>query len=752
VLFCAATMMIDPDMRKTLRFWAICDGLYGVTLTLLLLFFVPWKFAAANSTGLAYAAAVLVGAPLLWRAHRTGYRLAVVTSLVGLLAGVVSCTGLVLSWAYLRAIHGVFGMGASIVSLFLAATVFQILGLYPALRLRTLWRAEMRRTFGKPFRTTPIVTVLALGPFLLAALVHGRYTLTPAVALAPEARDAAIAWTRAILNGAPPDPTLKSRMTDLPRGPGPLALALFAEGRAQVRIPVGHWNDGPSDLFTAVNEAAHLLAKHPAAVAHRNGRLKFDRSVARGPFIGQSDALMALSIDPGRDGVQSTANPAARVFPDDFILTDSYGTAPLLPFLDEVRLGVDVRWLRNHLGLAPDAPLERFRTEAWIECGTKSCPIERGSTPLAEVDLLASAKAAGAFIARATQPDGTFNYVYRPYTHTIAQAPYNLTRHAGTVYSLAMLESLTHATELTPVTDRALSWMANLVHRPCGTNPRGACIAEGDAAHRKANLGTNALFLVALIERLALRPDPNLQALAGDLLGFIESMQKNNGDFFHNFDASAQRILQDDAPQMFCSEEAALALVKTGQHFQKTSTLQAAERALDYLTRAKYDYFLGRFTFGVDSWTCMAADAGFSTAFGGLKKRSYLDFCLGYADFLRRLQFTPGQSSGPDFDGHFGFSNILIPQAPAAAGFAEALGAVRSLARAHGMATPELDTQISLALHALARDQIRGDNNHQVLNPAFAEGGIRRSLVQSEIRIDFVQHALSAFIRAARTL
>ncbi len=744
-------MPIDADVHKTLRFWAICDGIYAVTLTLLLLFVVPWKFAAANLTGVGYAGAILFGTPLLWRARRAGYRLAVITSALGLLAGITCTTGLVLSWAYLRAIYGVFGMGASIVSLFLAATVFQILGLYPALRLRMLLRKNTRTQFGTPIRTTPIVAALVLVPFLLSAWLHERHAMTSVGAIPQPTRDAALRWTRAILNHTTPDPALKALMTEHPRGPGPLTLVLFANGRAQVRIPIGKW-DEPSDLFTAVDSAAHQLAQHPAAIVHGNGRLKFDRSVARGPVLSQSDAILALSIDPGRDGLQSAETPEKRVYPDEFILTDSYGNAPLLPFLDEVRLGVDVRWIRQYLGLQQGAKLERFRTEAWIECGTKSCPVERGNPTLTTVNPLASAKAAGAFITRASQPDGTFAYLYRPYTHTFVPAAYNLTRHAGTAYSLAMLEGLTYTQELGAVTDRALLWMANRVARPCGGDRQTACVAEGDAPNRKANLGTNALYLVALTERLALRPDPNFQGLARDLLSFVRSMQKPNGDFFHNFDVSTQRILQDDAPQMFCSEEAALALVKAGIYFKQKATLQAAERALDHLTTTKYDYFLGRFTFGIDTWTCMAADAAFASDLQGLKKPSYLDFCLGYADFLQRLQFVPGQSSGLDFDGHFGFSNILIPQAPAAAGFAEALGAVRSLARAHGVPTPVLDAQVSLAIHALARDQIRADNNHQVLNPMFAEGGIRRSLVESEIRIDFVQHALSAFVRAASTL
>jgi len=745
-------MQTDAEVRRILRFWAICDGLHGAALSLLLFFVVPWKSPAVNSVGLVYAAAVLLGAPLLWRAHRAGYRLAVITSLVGLAAGIVCCTGLILSWAYLRAIHGVFGTGASIVSLFLAASVFQMIGLYPALRLRALWRANLRAHFGSSIRTTPVVTTLVLAPFLLATAVHERYRLTPVPALAPSVRDAALDWTRAILNGTPPDPALKAQLSGATRGPGPLTVVLFAQGRVQARIPVGSWNDGGSDLFTAVDAAAHLLARQPGVEAFRAGRLKFDRSVARGPLLSQWDATLALSIDAGRDGLQSAETPEARVYPDELILTDSYGNAPLLPFLDEVRLGVDVRWLRKYLGLAADAPLERFRTESWIECGTKSCAIERGNPILAVADPVAAARAAGGFIARASQPNGTFAYIYRPYTNTFGHAPYNLTRHAGTIYSLAMLEGMTYAPELTPITERGISFMANLVHRPCGANGRGACVTEGDGSRRKVSLGTNALFLVALTERLTLRADPNTEKLAEELLAFIVSMQKDNGDFFHAFDTTSQRIMTDEAPQMFSSEEAALALVMAGQYFKQPAILKAAERALDHLTDAKYDYFLGRFTFGVDSWTCMAADAGFATGVPGLKKPGYLDFCLGYADFLRRLQFAPGQSAAKDFDGHFGFSNIMVPQAPAAAGFAEALGAVRSLARAHGRSTPQLDAQLAQAIHVLAQDQLRPENSHQVLVPSFADGGIRRSLVQSEIRIDFVQHALSAFIRAARTL
>ena len=56
---------------------------------------------------------------------------------------------------------------------------------------------------------------------------------------------------------------------------------------------------------------------------------------------------------------------------------------------------------------------------------------------------------------------------------------------------------------------------------------------------------------------------------------------------------------------------------------------------------------------------------------------------------------------------------------------------------------------MGLALDALTRDQIRSDNAWLMPDPKNADGGIRRSLVESEVRIDFTQHAISALIRGA---
>ncbi len=113
------------------------------------------------------------------------------------------------------------------------------------------------------------------------------------------------------------------------------------------------------------------------------------------------------------------------------------------------------------------------------------------------------------------------------------------------------------------------------------------------------------------------------------------------------------------------------------------------------------------------------------------------------------MQYQPDEYAAVDFLGHYGFGGFMVPQAPAAAGFTEAIVSTVVLARHHGQPDAALEHQMHLALDALTRDQVRFDNAWLMRKPKRAVGGIRRSLVESEIRIDFTQHAVGALIRGA---
>jgi len=251
---------------------------------------------------------------------------------------------------------------------------------------------------------------------------------------------------------------------------------------------------------------------------------------------------------------------------------------------------------------------------------------------------------------------------------------------------------------------------------------------------------------VGLLEYQRRTRDDRYAATAGRLVEFLLDMQRPDGDFDHVYDLRRGRALADER-RMFASEEAALALVMAHAVLgERPEHLRAAERALDYLTGPKYDYFLGRFMYGADHWTCIAAEEAYPL---GLRSQQYLEFCRGYAGFMRRIQYQPGEWNNADFAGHYGFGAVMVPQAPAAAGFSEAIVSTFALSRRHGEPDEALHDQAALALDALARDQIRDDNSWLMARPDLARGGIRRSLVEEEIRIDFTQHAACALIRGA---
>jgi hypothetical protein len=52
----------------------------------------------------------------------------------------------------------------------------------------------------------------------------------------------------------------------------------------------------------------------------------------------------------------------------------------------------------------------------------------------------------------------------------------------------------------------------------------------------------------------------------------------------------------------------------------------------------------------------------------------------------------------------------------------------------------------------MLRQQFRPDNAYWLKNPDKAEGGVRESPFVSDVRIDYVQHALCAWLHLARIL
>jgi len=729
---------VRDSTRSALRFWAVAGMVYAALLAFIATVCVPWKTPAANAAILAYAALHAAGGIGMILRPRLGHRLAVTGGAVGLLSAIAVCAALLASFTYLKDVYGDFGLGASVGSLLFASAALQLLGLYPALLLRAMLRREVREDLGIGAGIVRAIFGALLAIPALPVGVHTLFAFDPVPPVPQEGRDLVVSRLRAAVDGTRPDRPIAG-LDGIPVGAGPLTVTLWRGGGRVARV-VG---DG-EDLAGAVEAAARSLAREANGRGGpgSGGTIKVDRIVAASPVPSEVGPILAISVNPGVDGLRrGRGSDAVILMPDDLVRAQLFGAAPLVPGIRELRLGLDAKAALARL--PGEGRIERIRVESWVESPEGALPCLRGNTPPPAEGpeaWRAAAIAGGEFILRQIRDDGRFHYRYRPLTHRHpGGGDYSLPRHAGTIYSLALLYGHTRDGRFEAGARRAISWLEGRIPERCGQKGM-ACIPEGNEAW----LGSTALTVVGMLEYQRRTGDARYEGTARGLLAFIMHLQRDDGDFAHLYRIDEDRV--DDGPRsMFFSEEAALALVMADEVLGDDRYLAAARRALDYLTGPKYDYFLGRFIYGADHWTCIAAHE----AWPRLRSPAYLEFCRGYARFMGRLQDGAGEWESEDFAGHYGFGAFMVPQAPAAAGFTEAIISTYELSRLHGVPDEALRRQAALALDALARDQIRKGNSWMMRRPEYAAGGIRRSLVEQEVRIDFTQHAASALIRGA---
>ncbi len=502
-------------------------------------------------------------------------------------------------------------------------------------------------------------------------------------------------------------------------------------------------------------------------------RVKVDVVVARAPIFAGYMPLFALSLVAGMDGIGVDVGAReAFLLPDDLLRADALaGDTPLSAMDLELGARRDVidHLLAQKLGLDDSAFARapkryfRFRTDSFIESADHATvlPIVRGNTPgprLTRQALRDGAIAGGRYLLRHLYEDGRFGYEYTPATDTDEAygLDYSLPRHAGATYFLAQLYGATGDVTFRQGARRALDFLAQRQPDACG-NPTRSCVANRDL--RVADLGATAMALLAVGEFERATGDRGQMPWARRLAAFLLFMQKDNGDFCHLFDPISDSR-DEKTKLLYFSGEAAFALAKlaalVGPGDPDYARWAAAlDHALDYLTGEQYATLAGKFYFGEDHWTCMAADAAWD-ALSPAHRERYARFCDGFVAFLRRTQFTTRDrvvETQPDFVGAYGFSPFLPPHATPVGSRSEATLSTYLMQQrrglgdsAEGRATRE---QIRLGMQFLLDHQIRDDNAYLMANPDAARGGFLMSDVKRYVRVDFIQHSCSAMLRAS---
>ncbi|MCA9678360.1 MAG: terpene cyclase/mutase family protein, partial [Myxococcales bacterium] len=618
--------------------------------------------------------------------------------------------------------------------------------------------------------------VPSLAFLLLVHLIYGAYKIDVPPPMSGDARAAVVARLRAAFEGrpdddAPADPVLARRLDHQ----GPVIVQVWLDGAMKGRVD-GY---GPT-VRDAVASAAGLLQQHPGlqgltAEDRTRARLKVDVVVGRGPLERRFPLLEHVPIHPGIDGIGVAVVDDGEflLLPDELILLNVLTKKRPFPTIPDFALGLDEQkteqTLARRAGIggrdwkatwqARPRRYFRFRTDSFVERPVDArsdgppLPLLRGVPPGPEptkANLRAAALAGARFLVAHMQPNGRYLYQTDLSTGNQAGGGYSIPRHAGTTYFLAEIYRITKEEFLREPIERAFDHLRELIDAGgCqGTLPDGEayeCVI--DRGQKTADLGSSALTVVALAEYQRATGDARYEPMARRLAAWILMLQRPDGSWRHRYDVPSQT--PDDKSQLlYYSGEAALAMARMYTVTGEDRYARSAERGLDWLV-GWYDFFAGGFLYGEEHWTCIASEA----IWPAVKKAKYLDFCDGYARFLRNQQAEPGDfPSQPDLAGAYNVTPFVMPNNTPAGSRTEATISTYLLGVHHGRPDAETLHQILAAARYNLRQQIRPDSDYDVSPRADGLGGMPGSPIDRTVRIDYVQHVCSSLIRASELI
>jgi hypothetical protein len=358
--------------------------------------------------------------------------------------------------------------------------------------------------------------------------------------------------------------------------------------------------------------------------------------------------------------------------------------------------------------------------------------------------------AAAGYLARATGMDGLFEYRVNTNPAVRVKPIYNILRHAGTVFAMTSYLAEQDSEALRRAARRAGAYLRDEALGPVPEAEGLLAVWSRPEVNRRkapltAKLGGTGLGLVALasLERLhdGLAALEDLQAMGR----FLVYMQKEDGSFYSKLIAS--RGGRDDSwVSLYYPGEAALGLLMLHELDGDPEWLRAALEALSYLARLRRD----RDEAPADSWALLATAKILSMATAGLssdQRGLLIAHAVQICEAILAAQIKDPESSA--LKGGFSSDGRVTP----AATRLEGLLAARTFLPRNTDLTRRIDEAVDLGMAFLLRAQIsdgpfaggfpRAIAALDTDDPA-AESFNRRA---TEIRIDYVQHALGALIQ-----
>jgi hypothetical protein len=390
----------------------------------------------------------------------------------------------------------------------------------------------------------------------------------------------------------------------------------------------------------------------------------------------------------------------------------------------------------------------RFRATALVESKDHSrvLPVQRGMVePEATVTtegLLAHVRSGAEYLARMLSGDGRYAYTYHPLEDRV-DASYGWLRHAGTTYALLEAYGELHEPIWLTKAEQALGLLERKLRGDAASG--GSYIAD-TTDEEQQKTGGAGLALLAFCQYTAVTGQTVHVETMRSLARFIAAQQAADGHFRANVDTarSVDKALKKEP--IYYQGEGALGLLRLYALERRPEYLETARRAVDWvvdvrdanvsLEHQEHDHWH-------DHWMAYALRDLYEIT----RDRRYLDHAMRIAQAIGLKQHQRTTDSGADWPGSF-----YLGESTLAATRLEAYDAVEGVERLANQSDGSVMLRASEVGAFLAGQQFDEDNAYFLKKPGRAIGGVRESPSVMDVRIDYVQHAISAWLHLARLM
>lgn len=385
----------------------------------------------------------------------------------------------------------------------------------------------------------------------------------------------------------------------------------------------------------------------------------------------------------------------------------------------------------------------RFRTDARVENAKRDgvLPVFRGMVERpaqASVDnLLAAVRRGADYLVRITSDQGRYVYMHHPLDDR-DDSSYGWLRHAGTTYALLEAYEEFGDARYLERAERAIAYMKEHLRK------------DGDAAYlldttdeEQQKVGGAGLALLALTKHAAVTGKRADLETMRSLARLIAKQQYEDGRFRANADVESETGKKPSKKEpVYYAGEAIVSLMRLYAIDPQPSYLDVARKGADWVAHVR-DAYVSEDNQEHDHWISYA----YNDLYRVTRDEAYVEHAYKIARAIQKKQHPAEGAAAPDYA-----SSFYEGQSTPASTRVEAYDADIALSRFAGKPDDWLLAPATQVARFMLGQQYGADDSYWLKNPARADGGVRESLLVHDVRIDYVQHAMSAWLHLARIL